>query len=70
MSNAAELVKSSPMPVKTIAVHCGYTDLSNFYRDFKQVHAITPMQMRLLQIVSPSQAGYNMHSEPVSEIQD
>ena len=46
MARAAELVKNTAIPVKTISFQCGYTALSNFYRDFKRVHGISPIRMR------------------------
>jgi AraC-like DNA-binding protein len=33
-------------PIKTIAFDCGYTVVSNFYRDFKRVHGLGPTEMR------------------------
>jgi AraC-like DNA-binding protein len=50
MARAAELLKDMAPPIKTIAFNCGYTVVSNFYRDFKRVYGITPMQMRLLHL--------------------
>jgi AraC-like DNA-binding protein len=52
MSRAAELVRGTLLPMKTIAERCGYTDVSNFYRDFKQVYHLTPMRMRLIQMAA------------------
>lgn len=46
MSRAAELTRDSTLPIKEIAFASGYHDVSNFYRDFKKVHAQTPRQMR------------------------
>jgi AraC-like DNA-binding protein len=47
MARAAQMLKGVAAPVKTVAFDCGYTVVTNFYRDFKRVHGITPMQMRL-----------------------
>ena len=47
MTRAAELLKDCSIPIKTIASSCGYTIVCNFYRDFKIVYGISPMQMRL-----------------------
>ena len=55
MAGAAELVRSGSMPIKSVAIELGYTDLSNFYRDFKQFHGMTPMRMRVLNTVVTSQ---------------
>ncbi len=47
MARAAELLKDGLTPIKMVASRCGYTVTSNFHRDFKIVHGISPMQMRL-----------------------
>jgi len=47
MARADQLLRNAETPIKTIAVDCGYTLVTNFYRDFKRVHGITPVQMRL-----------------------
>ena len=47
MARAAQLLRNAAAPIKTIAADCGYTAVSNFYRDFKRVHGISPRQMRL-----------------------
>jgi AraC-like DNA-binding protein len=46
MNRAAELLKNPAIAIKGIASDCGYNDISNFYRDFKQVHGINPRQAR------------------------
>jgi transcriptional regulator GlxA family with amidase domain len=50
MARAAELLKDCSIPIKTIASRCGYTIVCNFYRDFKIVYGINPMQMRLMKM--------------------
>jgi AraC-like DNA-binding protein len=50
MAKAAELLKDSSMPIKTIAYQCGYSVINNFYRDFKNIYGTSPMQMRLRQM--------------------
>lgn len=50
MSRAAQLLKQDSRSIKQIALECGYSDLSNFYRDFKTVHSITPREMRLSEL--------------------
>jgi AraC-like DNA-binding protein len=50
MIRAAELIKCSPLSMKQIAVECGYSDTSNFYRDFKIVHAITPKMFQFREL--------------------
>jgi AraC-like DNA-binding protein len=47
MSRAAELLKDFGRPIKQVASECGYSDISNFYRDFKRAHAATPRELRL-----------------------
>jgi AraC-like DNA-binding protein len=50
MARAAELLQDCSTPIKTIASSCGYTIVCNFYRDFKIVYGISPMQMRLVKM--------------------
>jgi AraC family cel operon transcriptional repressor len=50
MARAAELLKNSVLPIKRIAFDCGYSLVTNFYRDFKRIHGISPMQMRLMRM--------------------
>jgi AraC-like DNA-binding protein len=50
MSRAAELVKDPTLSIKAIALTSGYSDLSNFYRDFKRVHGINPRELRIGQL--------------------
>ena len=52
MQRATELLKGS-LAIKTIAAYCGYSAVSNFYRDFKSVYGTSPMQMRLMLIDVP-----------------
>ena len=47
MIRAAELVKQNARSIKQIAIDCGYSDLGNFYRDFRSVHSVTPREVRL-----------------------
>lgn len=47
MARAAQLLRNAAAPIKSVAADCGYTTVSNFYRDFKRVHGISPRQMRL-----------------------
>ena len=46
MIRAADLVKQRARPIKQVALECGYSDISNFYRDFRKVHGTTPRQVR------------------------
>ena len=52
MARAAELLNDRLLPIKTIASVCGYSEVSNFYRDFKSVYKTSPKQMRLMQMIS------------------
>jgi len=64
MARAAVLLADYGLSVKTIALDCGYDDISNFYRDFRKVHETTPRQFRndqLLTCVIESLV-YNSHS--------
>ena len=47
MARAAQLLQNVAPPIKVVASDCGYREVTNFYRDFKRVHGISPMQMRL-----------------------
>jgi AraC-like DNA-binding protein len=51
MNRAAELLKNPAIAIKGIASDCGYNDISNFYRDFKQVHGINPRQARFALLI-------------------
>jgi AraC-like DNA-binding protein len=46
MALAAELVGDSSLAIKHIATLFGYGDVSNFYRDFKEVHGVNPGEWR------------------------
>ena len=46
MTRAARLLSYAALPIKTISSQCGYTLVSNFHRDFKIVHGMTPARMR------------------------
>ena len=51
MSRAVQLLKDTARPIKQLALECGYSDISNFYRDFKRVHGATPRELRLTALV-------------------
>jgi len=53
MRRAAELLKEGELPTKSIASNCGYSIVTNFYRDFKAVHGVSPMQMRIMLLSAP-----------------
>ena len=48
MARAIALLKDGVIPIKNIAADCGYSLVTNFYRDFKIVYGTSPMQMRLM----------------------
>lgn len=54
MHRARRLLRTTDMPVKDIALECGYYDISGFNRRFKVYTGMTPQQ-------------YKQSSEPVSE---
>ena len=53
MKRAAELLRNRALSIKGIASDSGYSDLSNFYRDFKLVHRMSPRQIRISQLIPP-----------------
>ena len=52
MIRAAELVKQGTLSMKQIALDCGYSDVCNFYRDFKNIHGLTPREVRFRQLTA------------------
>jgi AraC-like DNA-binding protein len=66
MARAACLVKRYELSIKNIAYRCGYDDLSNFYRDFRKVHAMTPWQLRARQLQLVSHTAELLHDLPDS----
>jgi AraC-like DNA-binding protein len=56
MCRALQLLKQHSRSIKQIASDCGYSDLSNFYRDFKRVYAITPRELRLRELTALADA--------------
>lgn len=51
MSQAAKLSADETLSIKQIALESGYSDVSNFYRDFKKVHGLPPGQLRSQTVV-------------------
>jgi AraC-like DNA-binding protein len=47
MQKAGKMLANYSVGIKAIASNVGYSDLSNFYQDFKKVHGVTPRQFRL-----------------------
>lgn len=52
MDRAAQLLKRDCRSIKEIALECGYSDISNFYRDFKKVNGITPRELRFKELTA------------------
>lgn len=68
MVRAAELLKDHTFPIKQIAFDSGYSDLSNFYRDFKQVHGMSPRQVQVRHLIVQSPESGVVAYSPVSPI--
>jgi AraC-like DNA-binding protein len=73
MARAAQLLENLVPPIKAVASDCGYTEVSNFCRDFKRVHGMSPQQMRFRHMdvqlphgQSPSTKWPNLNSPPAS----
>jgi AraC-like DNA-binding protein len=62
MARAAQLVRNVAPLIKTVAFECGYNVVGNFCRDFKLVHGVSPMQMRLRHM--DHQAGADLSAFP------
>ena len=61
MQRARRLLRTTDMPVKDIAVECGYYDISGFNRRFKAYTGMTPQQYK-----QSSDASGDMDGEPSS----
>lgn len=61
MTQAAKLLQQHSLTIKEIAHLCGYEDVSNFYRDFKRVHGMTPQSLRLRQLEVLCQSQESVH---------
>ena len=46
LASAVDLLRHTDLPVADIAVRCGFTDASNFFRVFKRRHGTTPLRFR------------------------
>jgi AraC-like DNA-binding protein len=47
MTRAGRFLEQPDLPIKEIAHECGYDDVSNFYRDFRKVHGMSPQKLRI-----------------------
>ena len=47
MQHSITLLSDWKQPVKQVAFDCGYNDVSNFYRDFRQAYGTTPGSLKL-----------------------
>lgn len=70
MAKAARLLRNVVPPIKTIAHDCGYSVVSNFCRDFKRVHGMSPMQMRLYYIDLQARAKLPAFTNAISNQSD
>lgn len=52
MHRALQLLKQDCRSIKQVAFECGYSDVSNFYRDFRRVYAIPPRELRLRELTA------------------
>lgn len=50
MAKAMRLLEQHHVPIKEVALKCGYEDVSNFYRDFRRTYGTTPLGLRQLQL--------------------
>ena len=55
MQRARQLLRTTDMPVKDIALECGYYDISGFNRRFKAYTGMTPQQYKLSSEPAPAQ---------------
>lgn len=39
---AAELLTSTDLPVSEVAISCGFSNKTHFYKNFKNIYGITP----------------------------
>jgi AraC-like DNA-binding protein len=50
LAHASVLLQDWALPIKQIANDCGYEDVSNFYRDFRQAYGVTPRNLRMREL--------------------
>lgn len=50
VSGIVNLLADNAVTVKQIALVAGYDDVSNFHRDFKRVHGMSPRQWKLREL--------------------
>ena len=46
MENAKKLLRETELPINDIVLQSGYVDKSNFFRKFKKLNNLTPVQYR------------------------
>jgi len=66
MRLAANMVREGRVSIKEIARDSGYADISNFYRDFKQVHGLTPRQLRVGQLTALTESAEWRGDHPIA----
>jgi transcriptional regulator GlxA family with amidase domain len=57
MSKAADLLATTPIPVKEIARRVGYGDASQFSKAFKRTYGVSPSQCRTMARARREQSG-------------
>ncbi len=63
MHRARQLLRTTDMPVKDIALECGYYDISGFNRRFKAYTGMTPQQYKLSSDAAPEKDMAAEHEE-------
>lgn len=46
MENAKKLLRETELPINDIVLQSGYVDKGNFFRKFKKLNNLTPVQYR------------------------
>lgn len=70
MARASRMLMDVVTPIKMIAFDCGYTVVSNFYRDFKRVHGLGPTEMRRRHLTERLQeSGYFVLRRDVANVE-
>ena len=62
MAQAAVMLEDCVLPIKEIAHNCGYSAVTNFYRDFKLVHGTSPVRLRTVQMRDKYLVSIGKHS--------
>ncbi len=46
LTNAAELMRFTDLPIKTVAAQCGYSNQFHFSQAFKKLYGLPPQEWR------------------------